>query len=382
MTVENAKDQTFSNDATRKLLGYEYQKLFALECCLNSKPGDIIYIECYGDVATSDTSYEVKYHGAPHNLTDQSPDFWKTLKNFVIERNSLTLCSKLILHTTSHVRDDSIFFEWNSKKAEERLRLIKSAAKQPNDTIKKYTEIIFDFDETYSETDLIEILRRFEINSSQILIKEKCDELKNHPTFTFVDENLRDALLNQLYAYISRKAIEDSNRWHIIFNIFKKDIQGYIRSFQQSEIPFPKEPEGIEYTGHEKYRFINELRAVDLDSEVESAVIEYLMAEKNSLKLIETGGYFVQESLDLFESDLKNKMILQKRREAIDLELTDLSTPKAIKTSKKLFINCKLFDRMRIRGVQPIEMYYQYGKMHKIVDEQGFCWEFTGVDLS
>jgi hypothetical protein len=141
-------------------------------------------------------------------------------------------------------------------------------------------------------------------------------------------------------------------------------------------MPFPSLPLGVEYTGKEQYRFIDELRAIELESEVQSAVIDYLRAEKNSLKLVLAGGYFIQESIDNFESELENKMKIQKQRDALDSE------PKAIKKAVKLFLNCKLFENMKIRGVQPIEAYYQFGKMHKIVDEKDFSWRFKEKDLS
>ena len=88
------------------------------------------------------------------------------------------------------------------------------------------------------------------------------------------------------------------------------------------------------------------------------------------------GGYFVRESIDNFESELENKMKIQKQRDAIEYE------PKAIKKAVKLFLNCKLFPTMKIRGVQPIEGYYQFGKMHKIVDEKDFSWRFEEKNFS
>ncbi len=37
-----------SNNATKKLLGFDYQKLLALESCLNAKENETIWIECFG----------------------------------------------------------------------------------------------------------------------------------------------------------------------------------------------------------------------------------------------------------------------------------------------------------------------------------------------
>lgn len=75
-------------------------------------------------------------------------------------------------------------------------------------------------------------------------------------------------------------------------------------------------------------------------------------------------------------------MIIRKQRDSLDLTHSDIPTSRATKKSKELFLNCKLFDKLKIRGVQEIEMYFQHGKMHKIVDEQKFVWKFHARDLS
>lgn len=41
-------DGTLGNDSTKNQLGFEYQKLVALEYCLNAKNGEYVYIECFG----------------------------------------------------------------------------------------------------------------------------------------------------------------------------------------------------------------------------------------------------------------------------------------------------------------------------------------------
>lgn len=73
-----------SNDNTLKGIGFEYQKLLALECCLEAAPNTTIYIECLGDICDGSTSTEVKHHITQGYLTPQSIDFWKTLKNLVV----------------------------------------------------------------------------------------------------------------------------------------------------------------------------------------------------------------------------------------------------------------------------------------------------------
>ncbi len=122
---QSVKKNTFSNDATSKLLGYDYQKLIALEKCLDAKPNQYIWIECKGDVADNNTTSEIKHHSLRHNITSNSVDVWKTLKNYVSEFHIAKLFDNLILHTTSSINEDSIFFNWcdlpNSEKKQDCL---------------------------------------------------------------------------------------------------------------------------------------------------------------------------------------------------------------------------------------------------------------------
>lgn len=307
MVTENAKNKTFSTDATLTYLGFEYQKLVALEICLNSKYGEIIYIECFGDVSTSDTTYEIKHKFAKGNMPDRSPDFWKTLRNFVREKNNISSFSRLVLYTTAKINDTSIFFEWNQESPEVKLSLLESIYREPSETIREYCDLIFNFNDLYHRSDLLDILKRLEIRSSQKTIEEKYQDLKAHSSLIFVDEIFRDDLLKHLYAYISIKAIDNSYQWKVVYDDFIKDVQRYVRRYQQNEIPYPDLPADVGYTGNETFLFITELKAIELENEIESAVIDYIRAQKNSFKLLELGGESVRVSIDNFESELKIK---------------------------------------------------------------------------
>jgi hypothetical protein len=102
-------DKNFSNDATSKILGFDYQKLVALKMCLDAKPNETIWIECKGDVADENSTTEVKHHLGKHNLTSNSVDVWKTLQNHIEQYNVAENFSRLVLLTTSTIPEDSIF---------------------------------------------------------------------------------------------------------------------------------------------------------------------------------------------------------------------------------------------------------------------------------
>lgn len=381
MTKNDYNKTSFSNDATKKILGFEYQKLIALECCFNSKPGDIIYIECYGDISTKDVIIETKNHLDIFNMTDQSPDFWKTLRNFVKEKEITTQYSKLILHTSAIVKEESIFSNWNKKNRDEKLRLIEQFKENPNPTIQEFSDFIFNFNDLYQKNDLLEVLEKLELRVSQPNVIEKFNELKGHQVFSIVDEKYRDGFLTYLHGYITKKAIDDRNQWKIIYNDFIRDLRSYAKRFLSESIPFPEATTDIIVTGDENFLFVKELKEIELDTKVAGSIIDYLMAAESTLRLIEMGGSSTSIAIDSFENELCGKMNATKELHFLEIQLSGITELKAINQSKKLFFTCKAFEKLNIKGVQSIEMYYQHGKMHKTVEERKFVWRFLGEDI-
>ncbi len=373
MKKNDDSNNVVSTDASKQILGFEYQKLFAIKCCLDSKSGDIIYLECKGDIANSDTVYETKHHCDISHLTEANPEFWNTLMNLVKEHEKRIQYSRLILHTTSLINANSIFADWNIKSPTEKLSIIKLIRDKSYKTVKSYTDVIFSFNNSYQESILTDILSKFEIHSSQLNIYELYEQIKSK--LYFVPEKYRDDLLKQLQGYVDARLIEDTNCWHIVYDAFEHDLQGYVRKYSNEKIPFPEEPTDIQYEKSQNYRFIDKLKEVDLDKEIPKALTDFLKGDIISIKLIEYGGPATHTAINNFEVDLCDKMRTTKRSHSLKLLQKQLSSNATLQ-SKELYYTCSNFEKMRIDGVQDIRRYYQHGKMHKIVDEGLFEWKF------
>jgi len=278
------KTEKFSNDATSKLLGYDYQKLIALEYCLNAKKNDHIWIECRGDVADSSISLEVKHHLEDSNITSNSVDVWKTLRNYVNEFAIVDTFNRLILHTTSVSKSDSIFYKWNNLTAKKkREKLINHT---PSDTVKEHFEIVKKCDKNKLE----KMLDKFEILEGQPDVQKKWDELKEHSTFKIIPESNRDAALEKLYGYITKKAIDNSNEWKISINDFNKDIQNFLSFYTKGKTQFPyvAESDATLNRKNKKYKFIDKMKAVKIkDNFQNKAVNDYLRANLSQIKLLD-----------------------------------------------------------------------------------------------
>lgn len=132
--------------AANSALGYLYQFRFAINLLLKSEENSQIELETVDDIVLSDDSttlHQLKHHGNPGNLTDSSPDLWKTLRVWCeyIKANPDSE-TKFLLVTTAIAANDSIaelLKSESSKKRNPQLaleRLIEIANKSKNESIK------------------------------------------------------------------------------------------------------------------------------------------------------------------------------------------------------------------------------------------------------
>ena len=366
---------SFGNNATTKILGIEYQKLIALEKCLGAKSNEIIWLECFGDVSDSDTSTEVKHHLTNRNLTDCSIDFWKTLRNFVREKHLVNQFITLILHTTAKIKDDSIFYGWDDLDKVDKLKKLKLV--KPTDEIKKMYSEIFQI----KDNDILEILNKFKIEFSQPKINEKLDQIRQHPAMTAVPEKYKDVFLQWLIGYITKRAIDNRDKWHIDRNSFERDFQCNLKQYLQEDIPFPFVIEGeVDSKKNNNFRFIEELKAIKYERKIDKAVSDYLRANLSRIRLLESTPS-VDTSLDIFDRELHDDLIDKKITHGEDISIEILDTIEAHKESRKLYDNCINMQLKIIQGVQPIQKYYQSGRIHYIVEDGEFKWKFEVIDL-
>ncbi|MCG3887097.1 hypothetical protein I3271_20680 [Photobacterium leiognathi] len=89
-------------DASQSLLGYIYQVRYSLYLSLikmrevNDPDDHYLSIETLDDIAFDDNGtptelLQTKYHSKPGNLTDSSPDIWKTLRIWIEASNNKTI---------------------------------------------------------------------------------------------------------------------------------------------------------------------------------------------------------------------------------------------------------------------------------------------------
>lgn len=366
-----------ANNATPNILGFDYQKLVALEQCLNGKENEVIWIECLGDVAHQGTSIEVKHHISETFLNDTHRDFWKTLYNLITGESIYSEFSRFELLTTSKIKTESIFYNWNNLAKHEKLKKLKSVS--PTKTIERYYQTII----SKEDKIITSVIERLFIVSSQPNIEEKVNTLKEHTALFLIPDNYKTNFIEKMLGYISLKAIENMNLWHIEYNEFKREMIGFSIPYVKKDYPFPLiRKSEITCDNITRYYFVDELKTINIGEKmVTEAVIDYLRSEKSMLRLIKFHSSVAQH-LEEFDDDLLQDMELLKFRHSINLSKSCSSNAEniPIELSQLMYSDCLMLQLKQIRNVQSIEKYYQKGRVHSHVELKNFSWLFEEND--
>lgn len=372
--------ETLSNDSTKKQLGFEFQKLIALEYCLNANNGEYVYIECFGDVQYGTESLEIKHHEGDSNLTSNSVDVWKTLKNLVIEYEVIKSNDKFLLHTTQTIKNDSIFYCWNGLSKNEKYKRLKN---QPiSSSSKEFKDVIFD-NKKISKSDLLEILDKFIINSSQPKIEEKLKELKSHPTFDIIPETNKSDAIGILNQWIIERAIENSNKWEVNITDFKIDLRFSLSQFTKDYIPFPSiEKNNVDEEDLNKgFKFISNLKAISLKkSDLHQAFQDYIRSEDAYKQMIKTNPT-LGKNLISYEDDLQDEITTEKSKTSYSLSKESFSDNSHIEKSRDVYFNCILKPHIEVLGVKGTQKFFRDGRIQNINETTDFEWEFKETDL-
>lgn len=372
--------ETLSNDSTKKQLGFEYQKLIALEYCINAKNGEHVYIECLGDVQYSDSSIEIKHHEGNTNLTSNSRDVWKTLKNLVVEYEILKYNDLFLLHTTEHINKDSIFYKWNESKKTEKYKKLKNHA--ISNSSKEFKDVIFNT-KVISKTDLLVILDKFQINSSQPKIEDKLLELKEHAVFKIIPDDLRSSAIGVLNQWVIEKAIDNSNKWEINISDFNSDLKFSLSRFTKDYIPFPiiEKKILIDKEINEGFKFINNLKAISVKKkDLHQAFQDYSRSEEAYEEMLKMNPT-LKKDLIIYEDELKDEIATEKSRISYILTKDSFNDNTHIEKSRDVYFNCISKPHNEVIGVKGTQKYFRDGRVQNINETTDFRWQFKESDL-
>ncbi len=361
--------EKLAHDATKTITPVFYQCYIALEKCFDLLEGESIYIETYGDVTVIGTngSTQVEVKDYETNLTDLSHNVWKTLKNWLNDRN-ISNYRNLILLTTQDITENVAFNEWNSKKQEEKLISLKNIKakfmrqrKQSKET-KELLEFVLD---SSKEKNLLIILDKFIISSSC----EKDEELYRRLVQTRAHGILPDKkndFINSLMGYIISPPIT-SQRWEITYQSFHAKTDSLIEEFSSKTVIFPAIYQNNmateeEEEQHSEYTFVKKIDEIDYKKVKSDAISDFIYTRKIILE--EFGRYEISKiHYDNYQKEIHD-VYLSKHRTAC----RNTEKSKIAKDSKNFYDSVIGESAPNFRHYTGTPKRFRNGLLHQMAD--------------
>src|SRR5574340_163512 len=114
-----------AQDATASTKGTIYQLCVAVQKCYEMVAGQKVLIESMGDV-TIPGAQQVETKLYVDVLTDNHPNFWNTLHNWMQDGFDSTQYAALILYTTQQFGERATISEWNRSTPDQRRAILEA----------------------------------------------------------------------------------------------------------------------------------------------------------------------------------------------------------------------------------------------------------------
>ncbi|HHD2786253.1 TPA: hypothetical protein ACOTHR_003838, partial [Clostridium perfringens] len=358
------------NDATLKKAGDLFQYYIALRNCFNMKSGDKLQIEVNGDVSLissisgSSFQIEVKHHFGEHSLSDRNIDFWKTLSNWYMEYDRISIFSSLVLYTTSTIGLESPFYEWNNKKQSEKLSVLLSIGtveKKDENTFRKYYNKIFD-KEVYDKDKLEDILSRFTIEYNQNKISDISKEFDCY--VGHIPKENRDNYIGALLGRILSVVKEPPHIWELSREEFDKILQQESVAYSNSgEKPLPDTFNDDDIPVYEKETLINknfveEIKKIEHYDEIQPAILDYWKTNMTIINFFKEDLLY-NRSLDKYRDDLSYR--LKQKKNISVIKSRRKSREEQIENSQILYSEVMLWEVNDFGSIIKNQYYFQRG---------------------
>jgi hypothetical protein len=230
---------------------------------------------------------------------------------------------------------------------------------------------------------LLGILDKFIINSCEPKLDEKLAQLKEHPTFKLIPDNLRKSAIGVLNEWIIEKAIEDSNKWEINITDFNSDLGFSLTKFTKDHIPFPsiKEQGRDDANLTKGYKFIEKLNAISIKkNDLHQAFQDYVRSEeayKEILKINPT----LRDNVIAYEGEINSIMQTEKSAGSYHLSNESFEDNTHVKKSQDLYFKCITDAHTEISGFNGTQRFFRNGRIQNINETSDFEWLYKETDI-
>lgn len=367
------------NDATLTKLGDKFQYFVVLEECIKLSAGEKIVVEQYGDISIFSDSgnnrqIEVKHHIGNHILSDRDIELWNSLFNWVDNYENSLLFKELILYTTSEIDKDSMYFQWNSKKIEEKFLTIKSVGEYIKKREKSFREL---YNKIFvNDIDKIKkIIKKTCIYSSQDRILKKVETIKKSPFFRCIAPQSIDLSIDWLLGYLFKNGVKESFKEIIT----KEDFDSYwriiVRKLGEDKKELPNEFENIEISKEEeenlrKKTFVKELEKIKYNSQIPNAMSDYWGSNCTIIKYV-GNAYLTKKDLENYRRNLMTEF------EFLLDDSRALKNYSQIEKSQRLYREVMKLSVQDFGDIKNNRSFFQRGTYHRMVQDDKIKWLIT-----
>ncbi|WP_169752497.1 hypothetical protein [Campylobacter mucosalis] len=357
-----------TNDATKQVGGFLFQFCVALQKCFEMTDGESVYIEKYGDVTIfSDeniTQIEIKDYSS--SLTDLDHNFWKTLQNWMKNRE-ITSYKNLILLTTQDMSSNTYLNGWNDKSNNEKYNILQliydNFISKQNQSSATKELLNYVMDESRKEL-LLDLLSKFVIINSY----EKCDKLykKLLDTAAYpIAHSEKEDFINALLGYILEPS-KVLNQWVIKYDDFQKRAKNIANNMMAKDITFPnikidrQKIDNLEYDSHTFIKKIEDIEYYDVKID---AIHDFLY----STKLIsdELAKYaFEPSDYEKYQSDIYEVYKAQHRKASRNCDQLRIT-----KDSQDFYDDIMAMNSPNFLNFRDTTISFKNGMVHQMADD-------------
>lgn len=325
--------------AVDSLLGYAYQIRLALLSSLQRLArGEVftVYLETLDDVVfeTENAPLELlqlKHHlNRAANLTDASPDLWKSFRVWIVGRRerSIPEDARLYLFTTSDIGEGSLAIHLMNEgrnEAEALRKLQETATTSTNQTNKP----AYDLFRALSTEAQEKLVKAITICPNAPIIGDVTESLRVQARLVVKRSHL-DSFLNKLEGWWYKRAIEHliaRNEHPILSNDIESIIDDLREQFKLDALPVDQDilDETVDVTFYKDRVFVRQVSLVGVrQARILFAIRDYYRAFTQRSRWVREGDLLVGE-LDRYEQFLQEEWSNQFERVADELgdDLTD-----------------------------------------------------------
>ncbi|MBD3615372.1 MAG: hypothetical protein HUJ22_02280 [Gracilimonas sp.] len=368
-------------------LGYLYQAKYALYEIIRSDQEEdaSITIEGLDDfdikkLGSVTKLGQLKHHRKPGgNLTDASPDIWKTLRIWIETYKKGELLFDrvtLFLITTSSIKDDSIAAKLTKSNLRDiddaSKRLIKVAKESKNKDLKD----CFDAFIALSEAERELILSRIIVRGKAYSFEELEKLIKNFLQYSVNPDRIQSAY-TRLVGWWNNQILDILLAEKQVY-IQRQNVLSKIREIasQFTIDSLPVDLLDIHFTDHnasdyQDYQFVEQLKSIDVGKErIRNCIFDYYRAYTQRNKWI-TEDLLIDNELESYEKRLinewKRQRIIIKDSEGID----DSSKEEELKKFGKKVLNwVEQKAELQIRSDVKDDGYVMRGSYQMLADEE------------